>query len=772
MPYQTPPGGELVAMLGPTNTGKTHRAVERMLEHQTGCIGLPLRLLAREIYDRVSARIGERAVALVTGEEKRVPPSPRYWVCTVESMPIDRDVDFVAVDEIQLAAHAQRGHTFTDRLLRARGRLETWFLGAESMRHTIEMLVPTARIETHPRLSHLAHVGGTTIGALPQRTAVVAFSVDSVYDLAQRIRRRHGGTAVVLGALSPRTRNAQVAMYQSGEVHYMVATDAIGMGLNMDVDRVAFAESQKFDGHELRPLDDAEIGQIAGRAGRHLRNGEFGTLRPAPECAPRTVAAVENHRFPAVSQLVWRNSDLDFRSAEKLIASLRVRPPHAALRLVAQADDYDALVQMARRDEVQRRANSPEAVELLWQVCRIPDFRKLALDSHVELLEAIFLQVSGPAGAIEPQWLATRMSRLEGTDGDIATLMHRIAFIRTMTYISNQERWLGDAGHWQEVARKLEDACSDALHQRLTERFVERQATTARVSKVARSRGRGAAAPQTGPERVATGPFAQLVELFDAAPDGSFDSPDGADWVERIVEAEHDDLVLGDRSTIALDGRAIAVLGRGVDVLHPELRLVDSEGLGGGARSRVQRRLLAWVKDALGELLAPMRAVDTGQLGPAGRGVLYALEQGLGTLDGAASGLARLEVGECRAFADAGIYVRHELAYAAAGLRPAMLALRAALSGAYYGSLPRSNGGIAVSVAIDERVEPSVYPGLGYLVRGPRAIRADVLERVHSDISANPELVTHGFADLCARLELPPAELPKVLRAMGVRRGR
>ncbi|MEZ4382829.1 MAG: helicase-related protein [Nannocystaceae bacterium] len=315
--------GPVTALLGPTNTGKTHRAIERMLDHRTGMIGLPLRLLAREVYDRVSARVGEGTVALVTGEEKRVPARPRYWVCTVESMPVDRPVDFLAVDEIQLAAHRQRGHVFTDRLLRARGRVETWVLGAWTIAPLLRELLPDARIDSRPRFSELRHVGESKLSSLPPRTAVVAFTAERVYELAERLRRRRGGAAVVLGALSPRTRNAQVAMYQAGEVDYLVATDAIGMGLNMDVDHVAFAGLDKFDGREHRPLERDELAQIAGRAGRFQRDGTFGTIEEVGPLPPPVAAAIERHSFAPLPRLVWRSADLDFRSIDALIASLR-----------------------------------------------------------------------------------------------------------------------------------------------------------------------------------------------------------------------------------------------------------------------------------------------------------------------------------------------------------------------------------------------------------------------------------------------------------------
>ena len=474
MPTSPPPSGPpLAALLGPTNTGKTHRAVERLLEHRTGMIGLPLRLLAREVYDALTVRAGERAVALVTGEEKRVPASPRYWVCTVEAMPLDRTVDFLAVDEIQLAAHPERGHVFTDRLLHARGRRETWFLGSNTVRALVTALVPDVAVRSHARQSTLRHRGRLKVGALPPRTAVVAFSTARVYDLAERLRARRGGAAVVLGALSPRARNAQVALYQSGEVDYLVATDAIGMGLNLDVDHVAFADLVKFDGRASRNLDLVELGQIAGRAGRHVNDGTFGVLAPAENLAPRVVRAVENHRFPAARSVMWRNRDLDFASLDALAASLHRPPPRREMRLAARGADRGALRSLALDPAVRGRAGTAPGVRLLWDVCQIPDYRQLAPEDHAALLGGVFRQLTGAEGRLSADWMADRIGRLDRTDGDVDDLLMRLAFIRTWTYVAHRPAWVADPAHWQGRTRSIEDRLSDALHERLVDRFVD-----------------------------------------------------------------------------------------------------------------------------------------------------------------------------------------------------------------------------------------------------------------------------------------------------------
>ncbi|MEM9692589.1 MAG: helicase-related protein, partial [Myxococcota bacterium] len=502
--------GQVTALLGATNTGKTHRAIERMLAHGTGLIGLPLRLLAREVYDRVTAKVGERAVALVTGEEKRIPERPSYWVCTVEAMPMDRPVDFVAIDEIQLCEHPQRGHVFTDRLLHARGGEETWFLGADTMAPLLQRVVPTAQQRRHPRLSRLRAVGELSLRTLPPRSAVVAFSAEEVYRIADRLRRRRGGTAVVFGALSPRTRNAQVAMYQSGEVDFLVATDAIGMGLNMDVQHVAFASLRKFDGRRSRSLTFAELGQIAGRAGRYTTDGTFGTLSPQ-RLSPEAAAAIELHRFAPVTRIVWRNSELDFSGLDPLMRSLTERPRRGELARVEEATDEDVLRLLSGREEIRERVRGEDELRLLWELCQIPDYRKLLPEHHSRLVQDLFLQLSR-RGWLEPDFIERHVSRLERDGGDLDTLMVRIEGMRTWSYIAHHAHWVRDADHWQARTRDAEDRLSDALHHQLLARFVERKR---RAGPRARPRARQSA--PRGPVDEArvdpSSPFAKLAAL-------------------------------------------------------------------------------------------------------------------------------------------------------------------------------------------------------------------------------------------------------------------
>ncbi len=459
------PGAGVTAVLGPTNTGKTHLAIERMLAHSSGIIGLPLRLLAREVYNKIVARVGAADVALITGEEKIKPPKPRFWVSTVEAMPRDLDVSFLAVDEIQIAADLERGHVFTDRILNRRGRDETLLLGAATMRPIIEKLLPAANFVTRPRLSQLMFAGDRKITRQPRRTAIVAFSADEVYAIAELIRRQHGGAAVVLGSLSPRTRNAQVDMFQSGDVDYLVATDAIGMGLNLDVDHVAFASDRKYDGYQFRRLTPSEFSQIAGRAGRATRDGTFGTTGRCAPFEPELVDALQNHTFDSVKVLQWRNAKLDFSSLGALQVSLAQTPGHEALTRAPVAEDLRVLDHASRDGDVRAMAQGKAAIERLWEACQIPDYRRVAPAAHAELVTTLYGFLM-QKGRIPDDWFAGQIAQTDRTDGDIDTLSARIAQIRTWTFAANRPDWLADPEHWQEISRSVEDKLSDALHER------------------------------------------------------------------------------------------------------------------------------------------------------------------------------------------------------------------------------------------------------------------------------------------------------------------
>ena len=778
----------VVAVLGPTNTGKTHLAMERMLGHASGMIGFPLRLLARENYDKVVRQKGRSSVALITGEEKIVPPGARYLICTVESMPIDRTVDFLAVDEIQLCADPERGHVFTNRLLHARGTAETMFLGAETVRDLIRRLVPQASFIGRPRFSSLGFAGTRKLTRLPPRTAVVAFSAADVYRMAELMRRHRGGTAVVLGALSPRTRNAQVDMYQAGEVDYLVATDAIGMGLNMEIDHVAFARLSKFDGRSPRRLSAAEIAQIAGRAGRHMSDGTFGTTEEAGDLDPEIVEAVETHTFEPLRSLLWRNAGLDFSGPLALLASLEAPPPDRVLRRSPEADDHLALRVLVRDPAIAHAAGPPAATRLLWEVCQIPDFRKILTDAHTRLQATIFKQLMGPSSRLATDWIADHIARLDRTDGDIDTLVTRIAHVRTWTYISHRPHWLADPRHWQERARTIEDKLSDRLHERLTQRFVDRRSALL-VRSMARGGDLVGAVARSG-EVLVEGVFVGRLDGFRFQPDATALGEDSRALLSaarralrreigaRVRRLETDDdaaFSLGDYTsagwnTVLWHGAPVGRLAPGATWLSPTVIPLSGELLEPAERDRVGRRLARWMVDAVRRALRPLIRLRDARLTGAARGIAFQLVEGQGGLRRAdlASLIGHLDPAGRRGLAGLGVRLGAAYVFCQPALKPRPAAMRALLWAVAERlplppSIPPAG---SPSVVMAEGVPPDFYRAVGYAPAGRRAIRWDRLEALavaaatlhaRGPFAAGPELaqiVGVGRADVPAALTL------------------
>jgi ATP-dependent RNA helicase SUPV3L1/SUV3 len=638
----------LVAVLGPTNTGKTHLAVERMLGHRSGMIGLPLRLLAREIYDRIVKLRGARAVALITGEEKIVPPRPQYFVCTVEAMPLSVEVEFLAVDEIQLCADPERGHVFTHRLLHARGTAETMLLGAGTMAPLVRRLLPHAEIQTRDRFSTLTYSGPKKLTRLPRRSAVVAFSADQVYAIAELIRRQRGGAAVVMGSLSPRTRNAQVALYQSGEVDFLVATDAIGMGLNMDVDHVAFAGLRKFDGQRTRFLHPQEIGQIAGRAGRYQKDGTFGVTGEAEEMDADLVEAVENHQFEPVAGAEWRNSKLDFGSLPALMRSLAQTPERQGLKLSKEALDETTLRQLADDPDVAHRTRDRTNLLRLWDVCQTPDFRKVAAEEHVRLVKDFFLHLTGGRRRIPEDWIARQYAHLDRTDGEIDALAQRLASVRTLAYVANRPDWLADAAAWQGKMRGLEDRLSDTLHEKLMARFVDRRTSALmRGLRVREDMLAGVAADGTvtveghyvgklsGVQfEAAQGQSVLETKALRAAANHAV-GPEIAKRLGKLAAEADEAFSLSPDGVVLWRGEAAGVVAGG-QPFSPRVRLLGELGHE-AARQRAQRRLEAFVAAEAARRLSPLRkleaAVAEGKIKGLARGLAYRLIEAGGVLD-------------------------------------------------------------------------------------------------------------------------------------------
>jgi ATP-dependent RNA helicase SUPV3L1/SUV3 len=746
-------GYGVTAVLGPTNTGKTHLAIERMLAHSSGMIGLPLRLLAREVYNKVADRMGADAVALVTGEEKIKPSNPRFWVSTVEAMPRDLDVAFLAVDEVQLGSDLERGHVYTDRMLHRRGREETLVLGAATVRPMVDKLLPGANVVSRPRLSQLAFAGEKKLTRLPRRTAIVAFSADEVYAIAELIRRQRGGAAVVLGALSPRTRNAQVALYQSGDVDYLVATDAIGMGLNLDVDHVAFASDRKFDGYQFRRLMPAEFAQIAGRAGRATRDGTFGTTGRCPSFEPELVHALESHTFESIKVLQWRNTDLDFSSLGALSASLAAVPTEQGLTRAPIAEDILVLEHAIRDDDVRAAVTTRAAVERLWEICQIPDYRRISPAAHAELVVTLFGFLMRE-GKIPTDWFARQVAQADRTDGDLDTLSTRIAHIRTWTFAANRPDWLADPDHWQGVTRAVEDKLSDALHERLTERFVDRR-TSVLMRRLRENTMLETEITKTG-DVIVEGHAIGRLEGFRFAPASTAGTSDAkalsaaaqkalAGEIEaranRIAHAADSQFLLASDSTIRWIGEAVAKLAGGDNVLRPRVRILSDEHLTGAAHDAVQTRLDLWTRTHIERLLAPLFVLGAADdVTGIARGIAYQIVEALGVLE-------RQKVGEEVKSLDQparatlrkhGVRFGAYHLYVPALLKPGPRALAAQLWAVKHGGpevkglddLQRLAASGRTSFAADKEVQKTLYRTIGYRVCGERAVRVDILERL------------------------------------------
>lgn len=466
---------QIISVLGPTNTGKTHFAVERMLQFETGVIGFPLRLLAREVYDNCVKKLGSNRVALITGEEKIIPPTANYYLCTVESMPLDLNFEFVAIDEIQMCADPERGHIFTDRLLNYRGDKLTMFLGADTMKNIISNLVPSSEFVYRDRLSKLIYTGYKKISRIQPRSAIVAFSVDEVYALAEFIRRQRGGAAIVMGSLSPKTRNAQVDLYQSGDVDFLVATDAIGMGINMNIDHVSFSNLRKYDGKKIRGLRNTEIGQISGRAGRYKNDGSFGITGDCEALTSEQIEKLENHKFDSVVNIYWRNSSLDFSSIKKFIESLN-KPPSIPNLLRNRELIDENMFKFLTTEKSQLKINNEENhISKLWECCQIPDFTKSSYNEHMEIVTSVFNFLTSDKEKITNDWMKKQVSNLDNLIGNIDAIANRISHVRTWSYVANKRNWVENNDYWIAKTKDIEDKLSDRLHEELSKSFVDKR---------------------------------------------------------------------------------------------------------------------------------------------------------------------------------------------------------------------------------------------------------------------------------------------------------
>ncbi|OAP39172.1 helicase [Sinorhizobium glycinis] len=746
-------GRGVTAVLGPTNTGKTHYAIERMVAHDSGVIGLPLRLLAREVYTRLVEKVGHHNVALITGEEKITPHRARYSVCTVEAMPRETTASFVAIDEVQLAGDLERGHIFTDRLLHLRGRGETLLLGAATMRPILEHLLPGITVVERPRMSQLLYAGSKKITRLPHRSAIVAFSADEVYAIAELIRRQRGGAAVVLGALSPRTRNAQVALYQEGDVDYLVATDAIGMGLNLDVDHVAFAQDRKFDGYQYRNLNPAELAQVAGRAGRHIRDGTFGVTGRVDPFEDELVHRIESHEFEPVRVLQWRSKAFDYSSLKALKHSLEAAPAVSGLTRALPAVDQQALEHLARYPEVIDVAATSERVEKLWEACALPDYRRIAPAQHADLISSIYADLVRH-GTVNEDFMAEQVRRADHTDGEIDTLSARIAQIRTWTYVSNRPGWLADPTHWQEKTREIEDRLSDALHERLTKRFVDRR-TSVLMKRLRENAMLEAEISVNGDVFVEGHHVGQLTGFRFTLAAGS----EGTDAkavqgaahkalalefearAARLHAAGNNDLALSSDGLVRWLGDPVARLAASDHVMRPRVILLADEQLQANARDHVVARIERFVNHHISTVLKPLDDISRAEdLEGLAKGLAFQLVENLGVLfrRDVAEEVKSLDQESRASIRKYGVRFGAYHIFLPALLKPAPAELITLLWALKNDGLDKPGSGELIpmlaagrtSVVTDPSFERTFYKLAGFRYLGKRAVRIDILERL------------------------------------------
>ena len=738
---------KIVAVLGPTNTGKTYYAIERMLGYKSGIIGLPLRLLAREVYDKITKIRGLSCVALVTGEERIVPATAKYWICTVEAMPENLSVECLIVDEIQLSADLERGHIFTDRLLKSRGKLETIFLGAETMREPIKSLIPDVLLQSRKRMSSLTYAGSKKISRMPPRSAIVSFSVDNVYGIAELIRRQKGGAAVVMGALSPRTRNAQVELYQNGDVDYIVATDAIGMGLNLDINHVAFSSISKFDGRSMRFLAPNELAQIAGRAGRGMSDGSFGETGEVGSLDENIVQAIVEHRFKPLRKLMWRNSELSFLSIETLINSLDKKTDSEVLVKAREADDFIALKTLSQSSDLQVRIKDKQSIKLLWDVCRTPDFRGISSIEHANLLEEIF-KFLHEFSAIPDDWIGHQVKRLDKIDGDIDVLSKRLAFIRTWTYVAQRRSWLHDDDHWRGVTRAVEDRLSDALHERLTQRFVDRR-TSVLLRRLKQKEALLAEVNENGEVNV-EGEFIGKLEGFRFRQDKDTTAEEAKTIksaslqallphfnlkADKFYNAPDTEIDFTDQGGLMWGDQAIGKMIAGDDIMHPKVvAFVDNEA-GTEVLGKVERRLQHFVDRKVSVLFEPLLNLQKdGEITGLAKGFGFQLYESLGILrrQNVSKEVKSLDQDARSLLRKHGVRFGQFTVFMPLLLKPAPTRLRLILwaLSQNLAEFPDAPPPGLVTVPANKEAPENYDDMAGYRNAGERAIRIDMLERL------------------------------------------
>ncbi len=608
---------KIIALLGPTNTGKTHIAIEKMLKFKNGIFGLPLRLLAREVYDKCVDKVGVEKVALITGEEKIIPSTADYFICTVESMPKNKDVDFVAIDEIQMCADRERGHIFTERLLESRGKKLTMFLGSQVMESIILELVDNVKFEKKERFSKLSYSGVKKISRLERKVAIIAFSIEEVYAIAELVRRQKGGAAVIMGSLSPKTRNSQVGLYQSGDVDYLIATDAIGMGLNMDINEIYFSNLKKFDGKKTRRLNLIEMSQIAGRAGRYKNDGGFGTTGDCETLNSDEIEKIEKHQLPYTRTIFWRNSDLNFANPEKLISSLELKPNQKNLLRT-----NDSLDESVLRFFLKKGANNiiyHKNLELLWECCQIPDFEKKAYGQHINVVDKVFQFLTTKKNRIPSSFMKEQLKGLEKDHGNVDLLSHRLSNVRTWSYVANKKNWVENSDYWVQLTKNIEDKLSDKLHDELTKSFIDKK-----ISILSRSLKQDLVLNTEINDENKIHIDGQLIgelkglkfliEVTSKTLDTDIKSIKKAarkgvekELIRRVDKILKDSsLKVSNENQIIWKNNPIARLKKGYDYLNPEIEIIADDALNEESKTKLIIFLRKWLDNYISELLGDL----------------------------------------------------------------------------------------------------------------------------------------------------------------------
>ena len=747
------------AALGPTNTGKTFYAIERMTSYQSGIIGLPLRLLTKEVFDKISKKVGPSRTAMITGEERIIPQNPKYWICTVESMPTNIPVDFVAIDEIQLLNDPERGYAFTEKILQMRGMHETLLMGSDTVEKLIKKLIPKIKFINRSRYSKLSYSGYKKITNLPRRSAVVAFSMDSVYSIAEVLRKHKGGVAIIMGALSPRTRNAQVKMYQDGEVDYIVATDAIGMGLNLDLNHVVFAENRKFDGKQYRNLNAHELGQIAGRAGRYKKNGTFGVTAEVNDLDIKSILAIENHEYEKKKFAFWRNNKINYDNLEKLIYSLEIDSGNHLLKKSPPAEDFKTLKKLSQNEKIRKSLDNKDNLKLFWELCQIPDFRQNNEIYHHNAIENIYFHLL-EKGKLSDEALDKFTKRLNaGNLDDIYSISEKLSEIRTWSFVSNKSNWVTNSHDWQVKTRNIEDDLSDYLHQALTERFVDIDSKKL-FQQFDNQNEYLAGINENGDVTVNSDYYGKIEGLKFLSKTNitnkkiqntlnSIITNEIKNRIAKIIKAQSSDLSLDNALIINYKNEPIARLIKGKNILKPNIELLIEFGIEENLTKPLKKILLNWINEKINQDLFSLIKLEKSDLRKQEKGIAYRIVEELGVIDRKSMNkeIDNLDIESRRRLKKYGIIIGKYSIYINNVLKPQYTSIIPGLWLIYnklnlkleeiksqINALPKPG---ITSCNTNKKIFKNLYKYSGYKVLGSYAVRIDILERLDKIIYEN-----------------------------------